>query len=115
MSCLLTDTQGNFGAAGSYTIEPNQQAGQLVFSLVGDKSQVPASAKMQVMAAGAGTTLPAAPASKPFKCPYTSGSGAQAQTASQPLPTPTPVPAPPAADNSSQGASDQNSGQNSGP
>lgn len=114
VSCLLTDTQGNFGAAGSYTIQPNQQAGQLVFTMVGDKSQVPATAKMQVMAPDAGTTMPAAPASKPFKCPYTSGSSAQAQAASQPLPTPTPVPPPPAADNSSQGASDQNSGQNSG-
>jgi len=109
VSCLLSDQQGNFGAAGSYTIDSSVQPGQLVFTLIGDKSKSPASAKMQVMAPDAGTTLPPMTASKPFHCPYSGGSGAQ--VASQPLPTPTPVPAPPPT-NSGQPPSDQNTSGN---
>ena len=94
VSCFLSDPNGNFGAAGSYTIEPNLQAGQLVFTLVGNKSQVPASAKMQVMAPDASVPLPPGPKPTQFKCPY-DGSAAAAQ--GQALPTPTPVPPPPEA------------------
>ncbi|MGH2461032.1 MAG: hypothetical protein ACRDIY_19415 [Chloroflexota bacterium] len=94
VSCFLSDANGNFGATGSYTIEPNLQAGQLVFTLIGNKSQVPAAAKMQVMAPDANVPLPPAPKTAQFKCPYDSNPAA-AQT--QALPTPTPVPPPPEA------------------
>lgn len=94
VSCFLSDPNGNFGATGSYTVEPNLQAGQLVFTLIGNKSQVPATAKMQVMAPDSNIPLAPAPTPAQFKCPYDNNPAA-AQT--QALPTPTPVPPPPAA------------------
>lgn len=95
VSCFMSDANGNYGAAGSYTLEPSLQAGQLNFTLIGTKSQVPASAKMQVMAPDANVPLPPAPTPAQFKCPYDNNPSAAAQ--SQALPTPTPAPAPPEA------------------
>ncbi len=94
VSCFLSDQNGNFGATGSYTVEPNLQAGQLVFTLIGNKSQVPATAKMQVMAPDSGIPLAPAPTPTQFKCPYDSNPSA---SQGQALPTPTPVPPPPQA------------------
>lgn len=94
VSCFLSDGNGNFGAAGSYTIEPTLQAGQLNFTMIGNKSQVPAIAKMQVMAPDSNVPLAAAPTPARFTCPYDANPAA-AQT--QALPTPTPVPPPPEA------------------
>lgn len=95
VSCFLTDANGNFGAAGSYTLEPDLQPGEVNFTLIGSKSQVPATAKMQVMAGDSNSPQPAAgPTPAPFKCKYDTNPSA-AQT--QPLPTPTPVPPPPEA------------------
>lgn len=95
VSCFLSDAHGNFGAAGSYTLSPNLQPGQLLFTLIGNKSQVPASAKMQVMAPDTNMTVAPAPTATPFHCPYDNNPAAAAQT--QALPTPTPVAPPPEA------------------
>ncbi|HLH73524.1 MAG TPA: hypothetical protein VKX96_09585, partial [Chloroflexota bacterium] len=107
VSCFITNPQGNVAAAGDYTIEPNSQPGQLVFTLVGDDSQVPTTTKMQVMAPDANSPLPPMPTtqSKPFVCPYTNSVPSRAL-----LPTPTPVPMPPpgpAADTSSSNTGGQ--------
>jgi len=93
VSCFLSDDHGNFGAAGSYTVQSSLQPGQITFTLIGSKSQVPATAKMQIMAPDSNVPLAPAPTPKPFQCPYDSHPPSQAQT----LPTPTPVPAPPEA------------------
>ena len=95
VSCFMSDAHGNFGAAGSYTVSPTLQAGQLVFTLIGNKSQVPAAAKMQIMAPDSSIPLTAGATPAPFKCPYDNNPSAAAQT--QSLPTPTPVPPPPEA------------------
>jgi hypothetical protein len=89
VSCFRSDTQGNFGAAGSYTISSGTQPGQLSFTLIGQSSDAPALAKMQVMAPSANEPAPPAVAPKPFHCPL------NGQLASVALPTPTPVPPPP--------------------
>jgi len=94
VSCFLTDANGNFGAAGSYTLSSNLQAGQIVFTLLGNKSQVPTTAKMQVMAPDTNVPLALGPTPTPFHCPYDSNPAA---ATSQPLPTPTPVAPPPEA------------------
>lgn len=92
VSCFLSDANGNFGAAGSYTLEPSLQPGQLTFTLIGSKSQVPATAKLQVMAPDSGVPLASHAPAKPFSCPYDSNPSA---AQGPPLPTPTPVPPPP--------------------
>lgn len=93
VSCFLSNDQGNFGSAGSYTIEPQTQAGQLVFTLLGNDSQVPTTTKMQVMAPDSSVPMPpAAKQATPFHCPYDKNPPKQSA-----LPTPTPVPPPPPA------------------
>lgn len=104
VSCFLSDAHGNFGAAGSYTLSPNLQAGQILFTLIGNKSQVPATAKMQVMAPDANVPLAAGPTPTPFHCPYDNNPSA---ASSQPLPTPTPVAPPPEAPASGSDQTDQ--------
>ncbi|HUX87492.1 MAG TPA: hypothetical protein VMW65_10860 [Chloroflexota bacterium] len=92
VSCFITDLQGNVAAAGSYTIQPNIQPGQLIFTLLGVDSQIPAAAKMQVMApdSNAPQAAMSSAATKPFVCPYNANPPARAG-----LPTPTPAPMPP--------------------
>jgi hypothetical protein len=87
VSCFMSDPQGNFGATGSYEIQSGLQPGQLVFTLMGDKSEAPTTAKMQVMPPS--TNEPSPPPAKltQFHCPLTSS--AQSTMA---LPTPTPLP-----------------------
>ena len=106
VSCFITDPLGNVAAAGSYTIEPQTQPGQLIFSLLGVDSQIPAAAKMQVMAPDSNAPqAAAAAASKPFVCPYDSNPPSRAL-----LPTPTPAPMPPpgpAADTTGTGTGGQ--------
>ncbi len=99
VSCFLADSQGNFGAAGGYTIQPGTQPGQLVFTLQGEESQAPALAKMQVMAPATNEPSPPPARAAPFHCPY------NGSAATQSLPTPTPLPTPesaPAADTPAQ-------------
>jgi hypothetical protein len=107
VSCFMTDANGNFGAAGSYTLSGSLQAGQILFTLIGNKSQVPTTAKMQVMAPDSNVPLSMGPTPAPFRCPYDNNPRA-AQT--QPLPTPTPVAPPPEAP-----AAQPQSGQSNGP
>jgi hypothetical protein len=89
VSCFLTNDQGNFGAAGSYTIEPNTQPGNLTFTLIGNESQAPAVVKMQIMPPDANTPPMANVNTPPFHCPYDANPPSRAG-----LPTPTPVPPP---------------------
>jgi hypothetical protein len=106
VSCFVTDSDGNFGAAGGYKIDPSLQAGQLVFTLTGDKSTVPATAKMQVMAPDPNEPLPKSSGMPPFHCPYQSSSSGSSSPTGQALPTPTPVATP--------APSSQNGGGDSG-
>jgi hypothetical protein len=87
VSCFLSDGEGNFGAAGSYEIQSGLQPGQLVFTLMGDKSEAPTTAKMQVMPPSANEPSPPPAKTAPFHCPLTASAQATA-----PLPTPTPLP-----------------------
>jgi hypothetical protein len=91
VSCFMSDPQGAFSAGGSYTLQSGTSPGTLVFTLVGDKSKVPASAKMQVMGTTPGEPAPPAVKTAPFHCDLL------ASTAVAPLPTPTPVTAAPPA------------------
>ncbi|MCL5958874.1 MAG: SH3 domain-containing protein, partial [Chloroflexi bacterium] len=68
VTCGKSDDEGNLLAAGSYRIPGDVEAGQLDFTLVGDKTQVPAKASMEVMAAGGPVTIP--PDDKPYVCQY---------------------------------------------
>ncbi len=65
VSCFRTDDKGNAGAAGSYVIPGNTQ-GQLVFTLIGSKSDGTATATVQVAAAPTPVQVPAQSA---FSCP----------------------------------------------
>jgi hypothetical protein len=91
VSCFMSDTQGGFSAGGLYTLESGTPPGTLVFTLVGEKSKVPASAKMQVMGTTAGEPAPPVVKTAPFHCSLLPS------TALASMATPTPVPmAPPA-------------------
>lgn len=67
VSCFRTDDQGNAGAAGSFVIPGDIQAGQLLFTLVGNKSQAAATAAVEVMPSDVPVQIPAQPE---FKCPF---------------------------------------------
>jgi hypothetical protein len=91
VSCFMADSQGSFSAGGSYALRSDLPSGTLVFTLIGEKSKVPAAAKMQVMAPTNGQAAPPAAKAAPFHCSL------PASTSLAPLPTPTPMPmAPPA-------------------
>jgi hypothetical protein len=103
VACFKTNDQGAIvGGGTAYTIQPNTQAGEMVFSLIGDKSQAAAVAQVEIMEAtgpvqGGGTAE-----QKEYVCPYDlEGQGSptpagQTQPAVSPNNTPaspTPVPA----------------------
>jgi hypothetical protein len=65
VSCFRTDDRGNVGAGGSYIIPGDAQAGQLIFSLTGKKSQAVATAAVEIMASDVPVQVPPQPE---FKC-----------------------------------------------
>ncbi|MBI2863689.1 MAG: hypothetical protein HYX94_03905 [Chloroflexi bacterium] len=59
VTCGKSNDQGNLLAGGSYTIPGNAQAGQLGFTLIGDKTKAPAKASMEVMEVSGAVPVPA--------------------------------------------------------
>jgi hypothetical protein len=106
VSCFNAGPKGDFGAAGNYEIQAGTPAGNMVFSLVGDKSLAAASAKMQVMPASSGEPAPPAVKAAPFHCPLPASSTMPA------LPTPTVIPAPPPAPAAGASGGGDNNGGN---
>jgi hypothetical protein len=91
VSCFMTDSQGNAAAAGSYIIPGNARAGQLIFTLLGSKSQAAATAALEVIASDVPVQVPAPPE---FKCSLDDGSGTRSSTPQASTATPLPVPTP---------------------
>jgi hypothetical protein len=85
VSCFLTDAQGNAAAAGSYVVPGDAQAGQLVFALVGNKSQATATMAMEVIASEIPVQMPAQPE---FACSLDDGSATGSVSVSQVSATP---------------------------
>jgi LysM repeat protein len=50
VSCFRTDAAGNAASAGSYMVPGDAQAGQLIFTLIGSKSEASATAALEVIA-----------------------------------------------------------------
>ncbi len=80
VSCFLTDPQGNAAAAGSYVVPGNAQAGQLIFTLLGSKSQATATTALEVIASDVPVQVPAQPE---FTCTLDDGSGTAAGSAAE--------------------------------
>jgi hypothetical protein len=66
VSCFQADAHGDAGAAGSYMIPSNVQAGKMAFNFVGTKSGGTAIASITVSPAATPVQIPPAP---PFTCP----------------------------------------------
>lgn len=90
VSCFRTDAAGNGASAGSYVVPGDAQAGQLIFTLIGSKSEASATAALEVIASD--VPVPVAPQPE-FQCDLADEPvGAPVVGA-----TPLPVVAPPAA------------------
>jgi nucleoid-associated protein YgaU len=70
VSCFRTDAQGNAASGGSYVVPGDATPGQLVFSLVGSRSQATATAALEVIASDVPVQVPPQP---PFQCDLTDG------------------------------------------
>src|SRR5438067_2638548 len=70
VSCFRTDTQGNAASGGSYVVPGDAAPGQLVFSLMGSRSQAVATAALEVIASDVPVQVPP---QAPFECDLTDG------------------------------------------
>jgi nucleoid-associated protein YgaU len=70
VSCFRTDPQGNAASGGSYVVPGDATPGQLVFSLVGSRSQAVATAALEVIASDVPVQVPP---QAPFACDLTDG------------------------------------------
>jgi nucleoid-associated protein YgaU len=68
VSCFRTDAQGNAASGGSYIVPADAAAGQLIFSLLGSKSESVATAALEVIASDVPVQVPPQP---PFQCNLT--------------------------------------------
>ena len=94
VTCFQTDERGNAGAAGSYVIPGNTQAGQLVFTLIGSKSKAATTTAVELIASDLPVQVPSQP---DFTCALDDGSSPSAVAVATPAPEATPTPQPPAA------------------
>jgi hypothetical protein len=82
VSCFRTDAQGNAASAGSYVVPADAQPGQLIFTLIGSKSESSATAALEVIASDVPVQVPAQP---DFLCDLTdAGLGAPVVGATPP-------------------------------
>jgi nucleoid-associated protein YgaU len=70
VSCFRTDPQGNAASGGAYVVPGDAAPGQLVFSLVGSRSQAVATAALEVIASDVPVQVPP---QAPFACDLTDG------------------------------------------
>jgi nucleoid-associated protein YgaU len=68
VSCFMTDAQGNAASGGSYVVPGDAQPGQLIFTLIGSKSEASATAALEVIASDVPVQMPPAP---DFNCTLT--------------------------------------------
>ena len=73
VTCFRTDGQGNAASGGSYVVPGDAPAGQLVFSLLGSRSQAVATAALEVIASDVPVQVPPQPS---FSCDLTDGPNA---------------------------------------
>jgi hypothetical protein len=88
VGCFRTDDQGQAGAAGTYVIPGNVQAGKLTFALTGAESGGTASTTVQVTPSTIPLQVPPQP---PFTCSLDQPAQTPAPSASQPQPAQSPV------------------------
>lgn len=65
VSCFQTDPQGNAASGGSYVVPGDASPGQLVFSLIGSRSEAVATAALEVIASDVPVQVPP---QAPFTC-----------------------------------------------
>jgi hypothetical protein len=70
VTCFRSDGQGNAASGGSYVVPGDAPAGQLVFSLLGSRSQAMATAALEVIASDVPVQVPP---QAPFSCDLTDG------------------------------------------
>jgi len=70
VSCFRTDAQGNAASGGSYVVPGDATPGQLIFSLIGSRSQSVATAALEVIASDVPVQVPP---QTPFQCDLTDG------------------------------------------
>jgi LysM repeat protein len=70
VTCFRTDGQGNAASGGSYVVPGDAPPGQLVFSLLGSRSQSVATAALEVIASDVPVQVPP---QAPFSCDLTDG------------------------------------------
>jgi LysM repeat protein len=70
VSCFRTDPQGNAASGGSYVVPGDASPGQLVFSLIGSRSEAVATAALEVIASDVPVQVPP---QAPFACDLTDG------------------------------------------
>lgn len=70
VSCFRTDPQGNAASGGSYVVPGDATPGQLVFSLIGSRSEAVATAALEVIASDVPVQVPP---QAPFTCDLTDG------------------------------------------
>jgi len=70
VSCFRTDPQGNAASGGSYVVPGDATPGQLVFSLIGSRSDAVATAALEVIASDVPVQVPPQAA---FACDLTDG------------------------------------------
>jgi hypothetical protein len=70
VSCFRTDPQGNAASGGSYVVPGDASPGQLVFTLIGSRSEAAATAALEVIASDVPVQVPP---QTPFQCDLTDG------------------------------------------
>jgi nucleoid-associated protein YgaU len=70
VSCFRTDGQGNAASGGSYVVPGDATPGQLIFTLLGSRSQAAATAALEVIASDVPVQVPP---QEPFACDITDG------------------------------------------
>ena len=70
VSCFQTDPTGNAASGGSYVVPGDASPGQLVFSLIGSRSEAVATAALEVIASDVPVQVPP---QAPFTCDLTDG------------------------------------------
>jgi nucleoid-associated protein YgaU len=118
VSCFRTDAQGNAASGGSYVVPGDALSGQLLFTLIGSRSQAAAAAALEVIASDVPVQVPPTAG---FECELTDGPDVPqvvgvlegphesvGTTAAVPEPEVVPAASPPAAANPSPAAAPQN-------
>jgi LysM repeat protein len=70
VSCFRTDGQGNAASGGSFVVPGDASPGQLIFTLLGSRSQAAATAALEVIASDVPVQVPP---QEPFSCDLTDG------------------------------------------